>query len=76
MKVYSRGEFDEMFEHVKLHNTVYMMAATPAVIHSVLISILFEHKHIVRFEIKLNGEEPSELLTNFHDPFLRKERRG
>jgi hypothetical protein len=53
-----------------------MMAATPAVIHSVIMSILFEHKHIVRFEIKLNREEPSELLTNFHDPFLRKEGRG
>jgi hypothetical protein len=76
VNVYSRGEFDEMFELVKLHNTAYMTAATPAVIHSALVSILFEHKHIVRFEIKLNGEEPSELLTNFHDPFIRKERRG
>ena len=75
MNVY-RGEFDEMFEHVKLHNTAYMMAATPAVIHSVLISILFEHKHIVRFEIKLKREVPSEVLANFHDPFIHKERRG
>jgi hypothetical protein len=71
-----RGEFDEMFEHVKLHNTADMMAATPAVIHSVIMSNLFEHKHIMRFEIKLNREEPSELLANFHDPFIRKERRG
>jgi hypothetical protein len=76
VKVYSTGEFGEMFDHVKLHNTAYMMAATPAVIHSVIMSILFEHKHIVRFEIKLNREEPSELLTNFHDPFLCKEGRG
>jgi hypothetical protein len=71
-----RGDFDEMFEHVKLHNTARIIAVKPFVIHSVLISILFEHKHIVRFEIKLNREEPSELIANFHDPFIRKERRG
>lgn len=65
-----------MFEHVKLHNTAYMMAATHAVIHSVLMSILFEHKQMVRLEIKLNGEELGELLTNFDDPFIHKERRG
>ena len=53
-----------------------IIAVKPFVIHSVLVSILFEHKYIVRFEIKLNREEPRELLTNFHDPFLRKERRG
>jgi len=76
VNVYSKGEFGEMFDHVKLHNTAYMTAATPAVIHSVLISTLFEHKHIVRFEIKLNREELGELLANFDDPFIRKERRG
>lgn len=76
MNVDSRGDFDEMFEHVKLHNMVRIIAVKPFVIHSVLVSILFEHKYIVRFEIKLNREEPRELLTNFDDPFLRKERRG
>ena len=76
MNVDSRGDFDEMFEHVKLHNMARIIAVKPFVIHSVLVSILFEHKYIVRFEIKLNREDPRELLTNFHDPFLRKERRG
>jgi len=76
VNVGSRGDFDEMFGQVKLHNTALIIEVKPYVIHSVIISILFEHKHIVRFEIKLNQEEPSELLTNFHDPFLRKERRG
>jgi hypothetical protein len=75
VKVYSRGEFGEMFDHVKLHNTAYMMAATPAVIHSVLSQFLSVHKQ-VRLEIKLNREELGELLANFDDPFIRKERRG
>ena len=76
MNVYSKGEFGEMFDHVKLHNTAYMMAATPAVIHSVLMSIMFEHKQKVRLKIKLNREALGELLANFDDPFIRKERRG
>ena len=76
MNVGSRGDFDEMFEHVKLHNMVRIIAVKPFVIHSVLVSILFEHKYIVRFEIKLNREEPSELLANFHNPFFRKGRKG
>jgi hypothetical protein len=71
-----RGDFDEMFVHVKLHNTACMMAATPAVINSSPISILFEHKQTVRLEIKLNREETSELLANFDEPFIRKEKRG
>jgi len=65
-----------MLDHVKLNNTARIIAVKPFVIHSVLVSILFEHKHIVRFEIKLKREEPSELLANFDDPFIRKERRG
>ena len=75
MNVYSKGEFGEMFDHVKLHNTAYMMAATPAVIHSVPSQFLSVHKQ-VRLEIKLNREELGELLANFDDPFIRKERRG
>lgn len=64
-----------MLEHAKLQNTAQIIAVKPFVINSVLISILFEHKHIVRFEIRLYREDLGELLTNFHDPFLRKERR-
>ena len=52
-----------------------MMAATPAVIHSVPSQFLSVHKQ-VRLEIKLNREELGELLANFDDPFIRKERRG
>ena len=65
-----------MREHAKLQNTALIIEVKPYVIHSVIISILFEHKHIVRFEIKLNREELGELLANFDDPFIRKERRG
>jgi hypothetical protein len=35
--------FDQMYDCVKLHNTACMMACGPVVIHSVLISIIFEH---------------------------------
>jgi len=48
-----------MFEQVKLHNTALIIEVKPYVIHSVIISILHEHKHIVRFEIKLPGKTPA-----------------
>ena len=38
-----RKMFDQIYECVKLHNTACMMACRLVVIHSVLMSILFEH---------------------------------
>ena len=35
--------FDQMYDCVKLYNTASMMACRPVVIHSVLMSIIFEH---------------------------------
>jgi len=55
-----------MREHAKLQNTALIIEVKPYVIHSVIISILFEHKHIVRFEIKLPGKTPA----NFYQIFM------
>jgi hypothetical protein len=38
-----RKEFDRMYDCVKLHNNSCSNACRPVVIHSVLMSILFEH---------------------------------
>lgn len=38
-----RKMFDEMFDYVKLYNSACMMACKPLVIHSVLMSIIFQH---------------------------------
>ena len=38
-----RKEFDQMYDCVKLHNNSCSNACRPVVIHSVLMSIIFEH---------------------------------
>ncbi len=38
-----RKMFDQMYDCVKFYNTACMMACRPVVIHSVLMSIIFEH---------------------------------
>jgi hypothetical protein len=38
-----RKTFDEMYDCVKLHNNSCSNACRPVVIHSVLMSIIFEH---------------------------------
>ena len=38
-----RKKFDQMYDCVTLHNTACMMACRPVVIHTVLMSIIFEH---------------------------------
>jgi hypothetical protein len=35
--------FDEMYDYFKLHSAACMMACRPVVIHSVLMSIIFQH---------------------------------
>ena len=42
--------FDQMYDCVKLHNNSCSNACSPVVIHTVLISIIFEHyKHLTKF---------------------------
>jgi len=43
-----RKMFDAMFSYVRIHNSDCMLAARPVVVHSVLMSILFEHYKILR----------------------------
>jgi hypothetical protein len=39
----NRKMFDEMFSYARLDNSACMRAARPVILHSVLMSILFEH---------------------------------
>jgi hypothetical protein len=53
-----RKLFDEMFSYARLYNSACMMAARPVVIHSVLMSILFEHyKQLRRMGGKIEWED-------------------
>jgi hypothetical protein len=54
----------------------YIIRTRMIVVKPFVIVRLFVHKQIVRLEIKLNREDLSELLANFEEPFIRKERRG
>jgi hypothetical protein len=38
-----RKEFDRMYDCVKLHNAACSNACRPVVVHSILMSIVFEH---------------------------------
>ncbi len=38
-----RRTFDQMYDYFKLHSAACMMACRPVVIHSVLMSIIFQH---------------------------------
>ena len=38
-----REEFDQMYDYFKIHNAACSNACRPVVIHSVLMSIIFEH---------------------------------
>jgi hypothetical protein len=38
-----RKTFDQMYDYVKLHNNSCSNACRPVVVHSVLMSIIFEH---------------------------------
>jgi hypothetical protein len=69
-----RKKFDQMYDYVKLHNSACMMACRPVVIHSVLMSIIFEHyKQLQGLESKIDRKEPSELLSNLDNWFIRAE---
>ena len=44
--------FDQMYDYVKLNYAACMMACRPVVIHSVLMSIIFEHYKQLRTLMK------------------------
>ena len=59
--------FDQMYDCVKLYNTACMMACRPVLIHSVLMSIIFEHsKQLHQLESKIYRKEP-EQMTSLND---------
>jgi hypothetical protein len=59
--------FDQMYDCVKLYNTACMMACRRVVIHSVLMSIVFEHyKQLHQLESKIDRKEP-EQMTSLND---------
>jgi DNA phosphorothioation-dependent restriction protein DptG len=61
----NRKMFDEMYDYVKLHNMACMMACKPVVIHSGLVSILFEHyKQLHELNDKLDRKAASQLTAN------------
>ena len=62
-----RKMFDQMYDCVKLYNTACMMACRRVVIHSVLMSIVFEHyKQLHQLESKIDRKEP-EQMTSLND---------
>ena len=59
--------FDQMYDCVKLYNTVCMTACRPVIIHSVLMSIIFEHyKQLHQVESKIDRRE-REQVTILND---------
>jgi hypothetical protein len=57
--------FDQMYDCVKLHNTACMMACRPVVIHSVLMSIIFEHyKQLTKLMDQQKAKDMTQELTS------------
>ena len=54
----NRKFFDEMFSHSRLYNAAGTMACRPVLIHTILISIIFEHYKQLRkiVVIRMTGE--------------------
>ncbi len=72
-----RKMFDQMYDCVKFYNTACMMACRPVVIHSVLMSIMFEHyKQLQKLEEKLSRKEPREQFANLDNWLIHKEPRN
>ncbi|MGA8565272.1 MAG: hypothetical protein WB587_11030 [Nitrososphaeraceae archaeon] len=62
-----RKMFDQMYDCVKLYNTVCMTACRPVIIHSVLMSTIFEHyKQLHQLESKIDRKE-REQVTSLND---------
>lgn len=57
--------FDKMYDCVKLHNNSCSNACRPVVIHSVLMSIIFEHyKQLTRLMDQKKGKDKGEDLSS------------
>lgn len=62
-----RKMFDQMYDCVKLYNTVCMTACRPVIIHSLLMSTIFEHyKQLHQLESKIDRKE-REQVTSLND---------
>ena len=62
-----RKMFDQMYDCVKLYNTVCMTACRLVIIHSVLMSPIFEHyKQLHQLESKIDRKE-REQVTSLND---------
>ena len=62
-----RKMFDQMYYCVKLYNTVCMTACRPVIIHSLLMSTIFEHyKQLHQLESKIDRKE-REQVTSLND---------
>jgi hypothetical protein len=57
----NRKFFDEMFSYSRLYNAAGTMACRPVLIHTILISIIFEHYKQLRkiVVIRMTGEAGS-----------------
>ncbi|MGA9942876.1 MAG: hypothetical protein WBP88_12845 [Nitrososphaeraceae archaeon] len=59
-----RKMFDQMYYCVKLYNTACMTACRPVIIHSVLMSIIFEHyKQLHQLESKIDRKEREQVTS-------------
>ena len=60
-------DVDQMYDCIKLYNTACMTACRPVIIHSVLMSIIFEHyKQLHQLESKIDRKE-REQVTSLND---------
>ncbi|MGA8914837.1 MAG: hypothetical protein WB474_02485 [Nitrososphaeraceae archaeon] len=59
-----RKMFDQMYYCVKLYNTACMTACRHVIIHSVLMSIIFEHyKQLHQLESKIDRKEREKVTS-------------
>jgi hypothetical protein len=56
--------FDQMYECVKLYNTACMTTCRPVIIHSALMSTVFEHyKQLHQLESKIDRKEREQVTS-------------
>ena len=60
-----RKTFDQMYDYFKLHSAPCMMACRPVVVHSVLMSIIFQHyKQLTSLMDRQKAEDRTRQLTS------------
>ena len=60
-----RKMFDQMYDYFKLHSAACMMACRPVVVHSVLMSIIFQHyKQLTSLMDRQKAEDRTRQLTS------------